>query len=80
MVDVRSVPASRRMPHFARAALEQSLPAHGIAYEHMPDLGGLRKPRPDSTNLGWRNVGFRGYADYMQTEEFAANVKRALEG
>ncbi len=48
------------MPHFARAALEQSLPAHGIAYEHMPELGGLRKPRPDSTNLGWRNVGFRG--------------------
>jgi len=79
LVDVRSVPASRRMPHFARAALEQSLPAHGIAYEHMPDLGGLRKPRPDSTNLGWRNVGFRGYADYMQTDEFWDAIAR-LEG
>jgi uncharacterized protein (DUF488 family) len=79
LVDVRSVPASRRMPHFARAALEQSLPAHGIAYEHMPELGGLRKPRPDSTNLGWRNVGFRGYADYMQTDEFWDSIAR-LEG
>ena len=67
------------MPHFARAALEQSLPAHGIAYEHMPELGGLRKPTPDSTNLGWRNVGFRGYADYMQTDEFWDSIAR-LEG
>jgi uncharacterized protein (DUF488 family) len=58
------------MPHFARSALERSLPAHGIAYRHMPELGGLRKPKPDSTNLGWRNVSFRGYADYMQTDAF----------
>ncbi|HET9780423.1 MAG TPA: DUF488 domain-containing protein [Candidatus Dormibacteraeota bacterium] len=70
LVDVRTVPASRRMPHFAKAALERSLPAHGIAYLHMPELGGLRKPKPDSTNTGWRNVSFRGYADYMQTDEF----------
>jgi uncharacterized protein (DUF488 family) len=58
------------MPHFAKASLERSLPAHGIAYLHMPELGGLRKPRPDSTNTGWRNVSFRGYADYMQTDDF----------
>lgn len=58
------------MPHFAKSALEQSLPAHGIEYRHMPELGGLRKPKPDSTNLGWRNVSFRGYADYMQTDAF----------
>jgi uncharacterized protein (DUF488 family) len=58
------------MPHFARASLERSLPEHGIAYLHMPELGGLRKPRPDSTNTGWRNVSFRGYADYMQTDDF----------
>ena len=70
LVDVRTVPASRRMPYFARAALERSLPDRGIAYEHMLALGGLRKPSSDSTNLGWRNVSFRGYADYMQTEEF----------
>lgn len=67
---MRTVPASRRMPYFAKSALEQSLPAHGIEYRHMPELGGLRKPKPDSTNLGWRNVSFRGYADYMQTDAF----------
>jgi uncharacterized protein (DUF488 family) len=67
---VRTVPASRRMPHFAKAALERSLPARGVAYRHMPELGGLRKPRSDSTNTGWRNVSFRGYADYMQTDQF----------
>jgi uncharacterized protein (DUF488 family) len=70
LADVRTVPASRRMPHFARSALERSLPAHGIAYRHMPELGGLRKPKSDSTNLGWRNVSFRGYADYMLTDAF----------
>ena len=73
---MRTVPASRRMPHFARAALERSLPEHGIAYLHMPELGGLRKPRPDSINTGWRNVSFRGYADYMQTDEFWAGIER----
>lgn len=62
------------MPHFAKAALERSLPEHGVAYRHMPELGGLRKPRPDSINTGWRNVSFRGYADYMQTDEFWAGI------
>lgn len=64
------------MPHFAKAALERSLAQHGIAYLHMPELGGLRKPRPDSINTGWRNVSFRGYADYMQTAEFWAAIDR----
>jgi len=76
LVDVRTVPASRRMPHFAKTALERSLPAQGIEYMHMPELGGLRKPRPDSINLGWRNVSFRGYADYMQTDEFWRAIDR----
>jgi uncharacterized protein (DUF488 family) len=67
------------MPHFTKAALERSLARHGIAYLHMPELGGLRKPRPDSTNTGWRNVSFRGYADYMQTDEFWRAIER-LEG
>ncbi|HEV2477762.1 MAG TPA: DUF488 domain-containing protein [Candidatus Dormibacteraeota bacterium] len=79
LVDVRTLPASRRMPHFARSALERSLPEHGIAYRHMPELGGLRKPKPDSTNLGWRNVSFRGYADYMQTDAFR-DALAELEG
>jgi uncharacterized protein (DUF488 family) len=70
LADVRTVPASRRMPHFARASLERSLPAHGIEYRHLPALGGLRKPRQDSTNTGWRNVSFRGYADYMGQDAF----------
>jgi uncharacterized protein (DUF488 family) len=79
LVDVRTVPASRRMPHFARASLALALPAHGIGYQHMPELGGLRKPKPDSTNLGWRNVGFRGYADYMQTDGFWDALARVEE-
>jgi uncharacterized protein (DUF488 family) len=76
LVDVRSVPGSRRMPHFSKAALEVSMPAAGIAYMHMPELGGLRKPRPGSPNGGWRNDGFRGYADYMQTPEFWAALEK----
>jgi uncharacterized protein (DUF488 family) len=67
------------MPHFARAALEVSLPERGIAYMHMPELGGLRKPRPDSINTAWRNDGFRGYADYMQTDEFWRALRRLEE-
>jgi uncharacterized protein (DUF488 family) len=58
------------MPHFARSALEASLPARGVAYRHMPELGGLRKARPDSVNTGWRNLSFRGFADYMQEDAF----------
>jgi uncharacterized protein (DUF488 family) len=75
LADVRSVPRSRRHPHFAADALTASLPAVGIAYRHFPGLGGLRKPRRDSRNTAWRHEGFRGYADYMQTPEF----ERALD-
>jgi len=70
LVDVRTAPGSRRMPHFARASLQVALPQRGVEYMHMPELGGLRKPRPDSANTGWRNESFRGYADYMQTADF----------
>ncbi|HEY2904376.1 MAG TPA: DUF488 domain-containing protein [Vicinamibacterales bacterium] len=72
LADIRTVPRSRRHPHFSIDALSRSLPAAGIAYRHMPGLGGLRKPRRDSTNAGWRHSGFRGYADYMETSEFEA--------
>jgi uncharacterized protein (DUF488 family) len=54
------------------------LRAHGIEYRHMPELGGLRKPEPDSINAGWRNVSFRGYADHMQTEEFKQGIERLI--
>src|SRR5256885_12742249 len=76
LIDVRTGPASRRMPHFAKQALERSLPQRAIRYVHMPELGGLRKPKNDSINTGWRNVSFRGYADYMQTEQFWSAVVR----
>ncbi|HYM97042.1 MAG TPA: DUF488 domain-containing protein [Candidatus Sulfotelmatobacter sp.] len=78
LADVRSIPASRRMPHFAKAALEKSLPDQGIDYVHMPELGGLRKPQNRSVNTGLHNAGFRGYADYMQTVEFKRGVDSLL--
>jgi len=70
LLDVRTVPRSRHNPQFNSDALAVSLDRQGIAYAHRPGLGGLRKPRRDSLNLGWKNESFRGYADYMQTPEF----------
>ncbi len=78
LADVRTVPKSRRHPHFARESLSTSLPQHGIAYRHFPALGGLRKPRRDSANTAWQNDSFRGYADYMQTAAFAAGLDDLL--
>lgn len=70
LVDVRTIPRSRHNPQFNADALAESLPASGIAYVHMPALGGLRHARADSPNGAWRNESFRGYADYMQTAGF----------
>jgi uncharacterized protein (DUF488 family) len=70
LVDVRTVPRSRYNPHFNTDRLARSLVDAGIGYRHAAALGGLRKPRKDSTNGGWRNESFRGYADYMQSEAF----------
>ena len=70
VADVRTIPRSRRHPHFAGEALSRSLPAARIMYSHFAALGGLRKPRPDSPNTAWRHEGFRGYADYMTTADF----------
>jgi uncharacterized protein (DUF488 family) len=75
LVDARTVPRSRYNPQFNRDTLAQLLRDAGLQYRHLPELGGLRKPKKDSVNDGWRNASFRGYADYMQTEEF----QRALE-
>ena len=78
LVDVRSFPGSRRYPHFGREALERSLAGARIRYAHAPALGGLRTPRPDSANMAWRNAGFRGYADYMDTDEFRVAIAGLL--
>jgi uncharacterized protein (DUF488 family) len=79
LIDIRTVPKSRHNPQFNSDALANSLRAHEIDYVHLKELGGLRHARPDSINLGWRNASFRGYADYMQTPEFAAGLARAIE-
>jgi uncharacterized protein (DUF488 family) len=79
LADVRTVPKSRRHPHFSRESLSRALPDAGVAYRHFADLGGLRKPRPDSRNAGWRHSGFRGYADHMETPAFAAALERLIE-
>jgi uncharacterized protein (DUF488 family) len=78
LIDIRTIPKSRRNPQFNSDALAASLRAAHIRYIHMKDLGGLRHARKDSINLGWRNASFRGYADYMQTEEFASALARAI--
>jgi uncharacterized protein (DUF488 family) len=79
LVDVRTVPRSRHNPQFNRDTLPEALGAAGIRYVHMPGLGGLRHPRADSVNAAWRNDSFRGFADYMQTPEFGANLTALIE-
>jgi uncharacterized protein (DUF488 family) len=79
LADVRTIPRSRHNPQFTQERLARSLEEAGIAYVHLPGLGGLRRPRPDSINVGWRNAGFRGYADYMQTPAFAESLAALLE-
>lgn len=78
VADIRTVPRSRRHPHFSREALARFLAQHGIEYVHLAGLGGLRKPRRDSPNAGWRHEGFRGYADHMGTREFAEALDALL--
>ena len=79
VLDVRTVPRSRHNPQFNRETLAESLRALNIGYAHLPSLGGLRHARADSLNTGWNNLSFRGYADYMQSPEFAENVQRVAE-
>ena len=78
LADVRSWPGSKRYPQFNREALAKSLADAGILYEHVPELGGRRKPKPDSRNTAWRNASFRGYADHMEAEEFHKGIERLL--
>ncbi len=79
LVDVRTIPRSRHNPQFNEDALRQSLKEAKIGYVHMKGLGGLRHARKDSPNTGWRNASFRGFADYMQTEEFEENLLQLIE-
>ena len=79
VVDVRSAPGSRRYPHFGRRAMEQWLPAAGVAYRWEPDLGGYRRPVEGSPNTALHHPSFRGYADYMATASFAAGLRHVLD-
>jgi uncharacterized protein (DUF488 family) len=78
VADVRTVPRSRRHPQFNKETLAAELPPRGIHYVHLPALGGLRKPRKDSPNAGWRNESFRGYADHMLSAAFTAALDDLL--
>jgi uncharacterized protein (DUF488 family) len=79
IADVRRYPGSRKFPHFGRDALRDALDGAGIAYVHLFELGGRRKAAPDSPNTAWRSEAFRGYADFMMTDEFQAAIARLLE-
>src|SRR5262249_25646640 len=78
VADVRRYPGSRRWPHFARESLAGALEERGLVYLWLPELGGRRAPRADSTNTAWRSTAFRGYADYMATEAFAGGLERLV--
>ena len=79
LVDVRRFPGSKRHPHFGADSLASAMAEAGIDYVHEPDLGGYRKPRPDSPHTAWRNDGFRGYADHMDTPAFRAALGRLTQ-
>ena len=79
VVDVRAHPGSRRMPHFGSEPLERSLGSAGIGYLHVPELGGRRRPAPDSPNGAWENRQFQGYADHLETDEFRRGLGRATD-
>jgi uncharacterized protein (DUF488 family) len=79
LVDVRSIPKSRHVPQFNSEAIASALEAAGIGYTHVKALGGRRQNRKDSTNTGWRNASFRGYADYMATVQFAEGLAALIE-
>jgi uncharacterized protein (DUF488 family) len=78
VVDVRTVPRSQHNPQFNKESLPRSLKQAGLGYVHAPGLGGLRHAKLDSPNMGWRNASFRGYADYMQTPEFAQSLEELV--
>jgi uncharacterized protein (DUF488 family) len=78
LVDIRTIPRSRHNPQFNQESLSKSLKDSSISYVLMKELGGLRRPKPDSVNMGWRNSSFRGFADYMPTQEFAKGINQLI--
>ncbi len=78
LADIRTIPKSRRNPQFNTEELARTLPEAGIRVSPPAGLGGLRHPRRDSINGAWKNDSFRGYADYMQTPEFSANLEELI--
>jgi uncharacterized protein (DUF488 family) len=74
IADIRNFPGSRKFPYFNKEALEISLPQNNISYLHLKELGGRRKAKPGSKNTAWRHPAFRGYADYMETDEFKNGI------
>jgi uncharacterized protein (DUF488 family) len=79
LVDVRHFPGSRRFPHFNKESLHDSLLEAGVRYAHLESLGGRRKPSADSKNTAWRHPAFRGYADYMETDDFKQGISLLKE-
>lgn len=79
VIDIRTIPRSRHNPQYNRETLGPALRSRKIGYVHLKDLGGLRRAKPNSRNLGWHNTSFRGFADYMQTPGFEAALSRAIE-
>lgn len=78
IVDVRSIPKSRHYPQFNEDNLKQSLKRGGVRYKHIIKLGGLRHSKKGSLNLSWRNLSFRGFADYMATQEFSDGLDELM--
>lgn len=79
LIDVRTIPRSRKNPQFGKESLARSVRSAGMTYRHVKALGGLRRTGRDSPNKGWRNESFRGYADYMQTPEFQAAIEDLVQ-
>ncbi len=79
LVDVRTIPKSRHNPQFNKEILPKSLKKAHIGYIHINGLGGLRHAKKNSVNTAWRNASFRGFADYMQTEDFRKNIKKLIK-
>ena len=79
LVDVRTMPRSRHNPQFNKETLSAALRSAGLSYQHVAGLGGLRHARPDSPNKAWKNLSFRGFADYMQTSEFKENLQVLID-
>lgn len=79
LVDIRTIPRSRHNPQFNGPELAEVVRNHHIGYRHQKNLGGLRHAHVDSINMAWHNASFRGFADYMQTDEFVQGVETLIE-